>query len=169
MEGERLVNEAERVEVVQMAARRWVALVAAGCSTYRIGKDHRGEPRSILCLCCGLQSFSSGDIVNLHCSFCHHYHGDSVSIGEATDVVRFVEFSAPGEPPTIYWTPGHGSDNVAALFSLSVPVEMNDLRRGWGSRKLSFLGIYLSDSPQPNFEPLTYWIRADNMAAGQDR
>jgi hypothetical protein len=58
------------------ADRRRKALVDAGCSTYRMGIDHTGEPRSILCLCCGLQSFSSGDIVNHYCGFCHEQHSD---------------------------------------------------------------------------------------------
>jgi hypothetical protein len=56
--------------------RRRKALVQAGCSTYRMGVDHVGEPRSILCLCCGILSFNSGDIVNRYCGVCSEYHSE---------------------------------------------------------------------------------------------
>jgi hypothetical protein len=55
---------------------RRAALVGAGCSTYRLGIDHRNEPRSIICLCCGVTSYNSGDIVNLYCAICAAYHSD---------------------------------------------------------------------------------------------
>lgn len=77
-------------QMLQFAARRRQVLTEAGCSTYRIAylrlRDGASfaqgapsvdrEPRSILCLCCGRQSFNENDIVNHYCGFCHEYHSE---------------------------------------------------------------------------------------------
>lgn len=69
-------HKASKEELRQFAARRRQALTHHGCGTYRLGIDHDGEPRSILCLCCGLQSFNANDIVYHYCGFCHEYHSE---------------------------------------------------------------------------------------------
>lgn len=55
------------------AAIRRQVLVENGLSTYRMGVDTTGEPRAIMCLCCGFTSYAPGDIVNRYCGFCHAY------------------------------------------------------------------------------------------------
>ena len=60
-------------------ALRRVALEIAGCSTYRLGLDHRDEPRSIICLCCGVSSYNPSDIVQLYCDVCSAFHSDWIN------------------------------------------------------------------------------------------
>lgn len=85
------------------------------------------------------------------------------------DEVREVMFSPPGEPPAIHWTKGHmDSERVALLFSGASevkPFPVGQVRYGWGTRKLSHIIMYLSDTPQEGFEPITYWIPADYAGA----
>lgn len=59
-------------EVRQRAEKRRQALTAAGCSTYEM--QNQGTDRSIICLCCGLQSWNWGDVENRYCGFCHQFH-----------------------------------------------------------------------------------------------
>lgn len=80
--------------------------------------------------------------------------------------VRRVLFSPPRETPTIYWMLGHVRvDEFMALHSLvdnaPQPESASQIKHGWGSRKLSGISIYLSDTPLANFEPITYWIPTD--------
>lgn len=78
--------------------------------------------------------------------------------------VRRVEFSSPGEPPAIYWVTGHRVELFMAFNEdLSLSIHASEVKQGWASRKLSLGGMYLSDSPLENFEPITYWIPADHM------
>lgn len=56
------------------AARRRVALAAAGCATYEIGQ--RGGEQAIVCLCCGLGSNNSSDVAERYCGFCAEWHSE---------------------------------------------------------------------------------------------
>lgn len=41
------------------------------------------------------------------------------------------------------------------------PFDPSQVKYGWGTYKLSGISMDISDTPQPNFEPLTYWIPSD--------
>lgn len=81
--------------------------------------------------------------------------------------IREVVFNPPSEPPAIYFMDGHVSvEKFVALINVAedrrAPMEPATIRYGWGTFKLSRIRLLLSDTPQPNFEPITYWIPADH-------
>lgn len=66
------------------AKLRRQALETNGCGTYMIKvlieveEDGKTETEShvVLCLCCGLESFSINDVKQRYCSFCGSYHSE---------------------------------------------------------------------------------------------
>lgn len=86
---------------------------------------------------------------------------------------RYVEFNPPSsETCAIYWMGGHRPVNefvemhckhVAACATMQAV----EVKHGWATFKLERWGIYLSDTPQPNFEPITYWILTDHAKASE--
>lgn len=71
--------EASSALVRLQVAKRRAVLVAAGCSTYRVGvgvNDGFGKPRMIICLCCGLTSLDTDDIARKFCDFCQEHHSE---------------------------------------------------------------------------------------------
>lgn len=72
-------------------------------------------------------------------------------------------FNSPNEVPAIYWTNGHMPvERFVWMHELSdIMVPLKQVRYGWASRKLSGVSLYISDTQQENFEPITYWIPAD--------
>jgi hypothetical protein len=60
--------------VQEQAARRRAALVAAGCSTYTLGR-REGLP-AIICHCCGLGSTHPRDVRERSCGLCHAVHSE---------------------------------------------------------------------------------------------
>lgn len=91
----------------------------------------------------------------------------SLMLGREAEV-RYVMFNPPSAKIcAIYSMRGHVRvDEFMALYSTidnaPHPTSASQIKHGWGSRKLSGIGIYLSDTPLANFEPITYWIPADN-------
>lgn len=82
-------------------------------------------------------------------------------------LIREIEFSAPRQPPVIHWMSGHVDTQmfVSLLAETGLRIDPSQVARGWGSRKMQFISMYLSDSPLENFEPITYWIPADHLEA----
>jgi hypothetical protein len=56
------------------AARRRATLVAHGCQTYTVGM--RGGQAAIVCLCCGLGSVGTHDLLERWCGFCEAWHSE---------------------------------------------------------------------------------------------
>lgn len=84
-----------------------------------------------------------------------------------TPTIREIMFNPPSESPAIYWANGHMDvEHFASgykLAGLSIPSEQ--VKHGYATRKLSFIVLYISDLPQENFEPITYWIPGDHEEA----
>lgn len=97
--------------------------------------------------------------------------GGALALGSKPEVRR-VMFAPPGEPPFIYWMHGHVAiDEFVSMWSKAkrtdVAIEPAYVRHGWGTRKLTFISIYISDIPLENYEPITYWIPSDQQEATQ--
>ncbi|MGP1666842.1 MAG: hypothetical protein ACTS5I_13205 [Rhodanobacter sp.] len=82
--------------------------------------------------------------------------------------IRYVEFNPPSaKTRAIYWMDGH----VASKRFMALGTVVNEfgelvasqVKYGYGTFKLDRIGVYLSDTPQPNFEPITYWIPTDHF------
>lgn len=88
-------------------------------------------------------------------------------IEAAKPEVRCVMFNPLSEKIcAIYWMSGHRPiDEFVAMYREHVPacaaMQPEQVKHGWASQKMNLGGVYVSDSPQPNFEPITYWISAD--------
>lgn len=92
-----------------------------------------------------------------------------VGVLAASNEVRRVEFSPPGESFAIWWMPGHIEANrfvslLGEMENIEQPVQPSHIKQAWGTRKLDGICIYLSDEPLENFEPITYWIPAGYSA-----
>lgn len=90
------------------------------------------------------------------------------ALGRASESpVRYVMFNPPkSEMYAIYWMHGHRPiDEFVSMHGELLPACANmqhgQVKQGWASFKLGRIGIYLSDAPLANFEPITYWIPAD--------
>lgn len=82
--------------------------------------------------------------------------------------IREVVFiSPPNESPAIYWMSGHVSDEKFLLMTsvLDIDIDVSEIKREWGTRKLEFIILYISDEPLPNYEPITYWLAAETIPA----
>lgn len=70
----------------EMAFKRRAALVTGGCSTYILRFHNLGmnSYRTILCCCCGQESYNPKDIDHRYCPYCHAWHSDTFGdlIGE---------------------------------------------------------------------------------------
>lgn len=78
--------------------------------------------------------------------------------------VRYIMFNPPRESYAIYWMHGHvATEKFMSIYSqiIETPIHPSNVKQGWASFKLSRIGLYLSDRPLENFEPITYWIPAD--------
>lgn len=81
--------------------------------------------------------------------------------------IRYVMFNSPSAKIcAIYWMRGHvATERFVSLYSeieeIATLIQPSAIKQGWATRKLSGIGIYLSDRPLENFEPITYWIPAD--------
>lgn len=79
--------------------------------------------------------------------------------------VRYVMFNSPSEKIcAIYWMHGHvATERFISLYSqiIETPIHPSNVKQGWASFKLNRIGLYLSDRPMENFEPITYWIPAE--------
>lgn len=73
--------------LLNSANKRRVALVMAGCSTYKMYV----VPDKIMCLCCGFVSFNVHDIANKYCAFCHAYHSDELDKSVGINIAELVE------------------------------------------------------------------------------
>lgn len=89
--------------------------------------------------------------------------------------VRYVMFNPPSsETCAIYWMDGHRPiDEFVQMYREHVPacaaMQPAQVRHGWATFKLKRIGMYLSDAPLPNFEPITYWIPADVLRTDTDQ
>ena len=79
--------------------------------------------------------------------------------------IRYVMFNSPNAKIcAIYWMHGHiTTETFVSLYSeiIETPIHPSNVKQGWASFKLSRIGLYLSDRPMENFEPITYWISAE--------
>ena len=84
-------------------------------------------------------------------------------------MIQKVMFNPPGEPPAIYWMAGHVTDekfmSMMGVIKDERKIEESDIVRGYGTRKLDFITLYLSDEPLPNYEPITYWLAKEKVTA----
>lgn len=77
-------------------------------------------------------------------------------------MIRQVMFNPPSESPAIYWMAGHVTNekfmSMMGVIKDAREIDEADIVRGYGTRKLDFIVLYLSDEPLPNYEPITYLI-----------
>lgn len=64
----------DKREILRTANRRRAALVAGGCATYDLGS--KGGRRTILCLCCLMESFNQDDVIGRYCAWCNEFHNE---------------------------------------------------------------------------------------------
>lgn len=89
--------------------------------------------------------------------------GGALALGSEAGVRR-VMFASPSEPPAIYWIHGHATpEQFAGFYSrvMDTAIAPSQVKHGWATRKMDRFAIYLSDVPRENFEPITYFIPAD--------
>ncbi len=85
----------------------------------------------------------------------------AVLVVKPKPTIKQIDFAPPKESPAILWSTEHVDKmRFAEIFSQAgETINPSDVKHGWSSRKLSGSSMYLSDSQEANFLPITYWIR----------